>query len=338
MNVSLLDQFVSHTTTSTEIPYCQIISPPNLKPAELDKWSKKDDAKIGFFIKHSEAEKAGFSPDENWEPFEASLGDGTEVGYICSKPKFCIVHKSQREVQYRPTQNDRFSFVGLAWEHGADTEHLRSALADGNKLYKVVTRYLILFLGADGKPLHNVPIQYTAKGAFAGSLYAETNELYKQVSKVYFQRLKQAGKTATGGALSPYALAFAQVNINIGWARNKATESPFCVPNEIVVPTIDNIGKDLEISRPKWNRNIVLHGVALEDAVVNMESEAGGLIKSWYEEYKDFPKPRRQAESEPEAVAIQSPDTYIPPLKFPISIVPDTDEWQELEGNIDTPF
>jgi hypothetical protein len=337
MNVSLLDQFVSHTTTSTEIPYCQVISPPNLKPADLTKW-EKESGKIGFFIKNSEAEKAGFMPDDTWEPHEASLGDGTEIGFISSHPRFCIVHKSQREIQYRVTQNDRFNFLGLAWENGYETEYAKQVREGDPKLYKVVTRYLLLFLGADGKPLHNVPIQYTAKGAFAGSLYAETSELYKQVSKVYFQRLKQAGKTATGGALSPYALSFAKVDINIGWARNKATESPFCVPNEITVPTIDNVGKDMEISRPKWKRNIVLHGVALEDAVVNMESEAGELIKSWYEEYKDFPKPRRQAESEPEATTQQVPDTYIPPLKFPVSIVPDTDEWQELEGNIDTPF
>lgn len=160
MNTALLDQFVSHTTASTEIPYCQVISPPNLKPAELEKWAKKDDAKIGFFIKASEAEKAGFEPDDSWEAFEASLGDGTEVGFICANPKFVIVHKSQREVQFRPTPEDRFQFVGLAWENGAETDHLRSAVADGNKLYKIVTRYLILFFGSRRSTLahHSDPV------------------------------------------------------------------------------------------------------------------------------------------------------------------------------------
>ncbi|MFM6537717.1 MAG: hypothetical protein ACKPHW_04740, partial [Microcystis panniformis] len=77
----LLDQFLTHTVASKEIPYCQIISPPNLKPAELEKWVKSGGLnQIGFFIKASEAEKADFVPDNSWQPYEASLGDGSEVG------------------------------------------------------------------------------------------------------------------------------------------------------------------------------------------------------------------------------------------------------------------
>ncbi|MFM6869093.1 MAG: DUF5895 domain-containing protein, partial [Dolichospermum sp.] len=92
---ALLDQFLTHTVASTEIPYCQIISPPNLKSAELDKWVKSCCLnQIGFFIIASEAEKADFVPDNSWQPYEASLGDGSEVGFISNSPKFCIIHKS----------------------------------------------------------------------------------------------------------------------------------------------------------------------------------------------------------------------------------------------------
>ncbi|MFM6252192.1 MAG: DUF5895 domain-containing protein, partial [Dolichospermum sp.] len=144
----------------TEIPYCQIISPPNLKPAELDKWVKSGGLnQIGFFIKATEAEKAEFTPDDSWQPYEASLGDGSEVGFISNSPKFCIIHKSQREVQFRPTEEDRFSFVGLVWENGSETEFAKAAAADTNKLYKIVTRHLLLFLGEDDQPLHTTPIQ-----------------------------------------------------------------------------------------------------------------------------------------------------------------------------------
>ena len=291
---ALLDQFATHTVASTEIPYCQIISPPNLKPAELDKWVKNGGmSQIGFFIKASEAEKAGFTADESWQPYEASLGDGTEVGFICNKPKFCIIRRSQGEVQYRPTKEDRFTFAGLAWENGEETEFAKLAKEDKN-LYKIVTRHLLLFLGVDSQPLHTTPIQYTAKGAFSASLYVESSELYKQLSKVYTTRLRMAGKQVNGGMLSPFALAFAKVDIKIGFSRNKPTESPFCVPSEIAFPTIDNIGVDKEFYRKKGERNIIFHGVSLEDAMVDMTSEAGKLIASWHSEYKAFAKPRRE--------------------------------------------
>lgn len=294
---ALLDQFVNHTVASTQIPYCQIISPPNFKPNDLDKWAKNEGlSQIGFFVKAVEAEKAGFMPDESWQPYEASLGDGTEIGFVTNKPKFVIIHKSQQEVQYRPTENDKYSFVDLAWNNGEKTSAGKAA--DANKsLYKTITRHLVLFLGKDDRPLHTTPLQYTAKGAFAASLYAETNELYKQTSKVYFQALKNAGKQASGGMLSPFALAFVKVDIEIGFSRKKATEAPFCVPSRISFPTFDSIGKDLEVSRPKGERKIILSGAALENVMLSMTSDAGKLITSWYSEYKTFPKPRRELQS-----------------------------------------
>lgn len=294
---ALLDQFVNHTVANTQIPYCQIISPPNLKPADLDKWVKNGGTnQIGFFVKAVEAEKANFVPDNSWQPYEASLGDGTEVGFVCNKPRFVIIHKSQQEVQYRTSKDDRYTFLDLAWNNGEKSAAKQAADADKN-LYKTVTRHLVLFLGKDDKPLHTLPLQYTAKGAFAASLYAETGELYKQTSKVYFQALKNAGKQASGGMLSPFALAFVKVDIEIGFSRNKATESPFCVPSKIIFPTLDSIGKDLEVSRPKGERKIILSGAALENVMISMTSDAGKLIAAWHSEYKSFPKPRRELQS-----------------------------------------
>lgn len=291
---TLLEQFKEHTIASTQIPYCQIISPPNLVAGKLSKWEKEGGFKeIGFFIKATEAEKAGFIPDDTWQPYEASLGDGTEVGFITQSPKFVIIHKSQREIQYRPSKDDRYSFVGLAWQNGAETPLLATAKADKNH-YKVVVRNLILFLGKDDQPLHTTPIQYTAKGAFAASLYAETKDLYEKVSKTYFTRLKMAGKSCSGGLLSPFALAFAKVDFKIGFQRNDANESPFCVPTEIKIPTVENIGNSVEFHRKAGNRKITFSGVALEDVLLSMSSEAGKLITQWYSEYQSFSKPRKE--------------------------------------------
>jgi hypothetical protein len=291
---TLLEQFVNHTIASTQIPYCQIISPPNLQPGKLSKWEKEGGIReIGFFIKATEAEKAGFIPDDTWQPYEASLGDGTEVGFITQSPKFVIIHKSQREIQHRPSKDDRFSFVGLAWENGAETSLLATAKADKNH-YKVVVRNLILFLGKNDQPLHATPIQYTAKGAFAASLYAETKDLYEKVSKTYFTRLKMAGKVSSSGLLSPFALAFAKIDFKIGFQRNDANESPFCVPTEIKIPTVENVGNSIEFHRKAGNRKILFSGVALEDLLLSMSSEAGKLITQWYSEYQSFSKPRKE--------------------------------------------
>jgi len=291
---TLLEQFVNHTIASTQIPYCQIISPPNLQPGKLSKWEKEGGIReIGFFIKATEAEKAGFIPDDTWQPYEASLGDGTEVGFITQSPRFVIIHKSQREIQYRPSKDDRFTFVGLAWENGAETPLLATAKADKNH-YKVVVRNLILFLGKDDQPLHATPIQYTAKGAFAASLYAETKDLYEKVSKTYFTRLKMAGKVSSSGLLSPFALAFAKIDFKIGFQRNDANESPFCVPTEIKIPTVENVGNSIEFHRKAGNRKILFSGVALEDLLLSMSSEAGKLITQWYSEYQSFSKPRKE--------------------------------------------
>jgi hypothetical protein len=294
---TLLEQFADHTVASAQIPYCQIISPPNLVAGKLSKWEKEDGLKeIGFFIKAVEAEKAGFIPDDTWQPYEASLGSGTEVGFITQSPKFAIIHKSQREIQYRPSKDDRYSFVGLAWENGAETPLLATAKADKDH-YKVVVRHLVLFLGKDDQPLHTTPIQYTAKGAFAASLYAETKDLYEKVSKTYFTRLKTAGKPYSGGLLSPFALAFVKIHMEIGFQRNHEKESPFCIPTEIKIPTVENIGNSTQVYRKAGNRKIIFTGVPLEDVLLSMSSEAGKVIAQWYSEHISFCKPRKKVQT-----------------------------------------
>jgi hypothetical protein len=284
---TLLDQFLTHTSASTSLPYAQIVSPPNIKQGQLEKGGFE----IGIFLKAEQAELAGFFADDTWTPTEVEFSDGVEPGFICQSPKFVVIHKSALEVQFRPTENDRFTFVGLGWENGQETELHKKAKAD-TKLYKRVSRHLLLFLSADDSPLHSTPIACTLKGGFGGSLYAETTALYAQLSKVFFANARSQGKQVSGGSLSPFALAFAKVDIAVTWCKTKADQSPFCVPASIKMPTIDNVGKDLEVQRQ--DRKIIYKGVSFDDAMVDMTSEAGKLITQWFTEYKDFSKPRRE--------------------------------------------
>ena len=287
MTTALLDQFLIHTSASTSLPYAQIVSPPNIKQGQLEKGGFD----MGIFIKTEQAELAGFFADESWTPTEVEFSDGIQTGFISKSPKFVIIHKSALEIQYRPTKEDRFTFVGLGWENGQETELHKTAKAD-SILYKRVTRHLLLFLGADDQPLHSAPIAMTLKGGFGGSLGAECKALYTQLSKVFFADARKQGKQVSGGSLSPFALAFAKVDITITWCKAKADQSPFCVPASIKMPTLDNVGKDLEVQRQ--DRKISYQGVNFDDSMVDMKSDAGKLITQWFTEYKDFSKPRRE--------------------------------------------
>jgi hypothetical protein len=287
MATALLDQFLPHTTTSTSLPYAQIVSPPNVKQGQLEKGGFD----MGIFLKAEQAELAGFFADETWIPTEIEFSDGLEAGFICKSPKFVIIHKSGLEIQYRPTEADKFSFVGLGWENGQETELHKTAKAD-TKLHKRVVRHLLLFLGADNKPLHSTPIAMTLKGGFSGSLGAECKALYQQLSKVFFANARSQGKQVSGGSLSPFALAFAKIDIAMTWCKTKADQSPFCVPASIKMPTLDNVGKDLEVQRQ--DRKIIYKGVSFDESMVDMQSDAGKLITQWFTEYKDFSKPRRE--------------------------------------------
>lgn len=284
--MTLINEFLTDTVTSSTIPYVQVISPPNLKIPQL----QKGDFDMGIFIKKEQAELAGFTPDETWKPCEVPLGNDMEVGFITTNPKFVIIHKSQVEV-YNKNESGRWQYLGLGYENGVETSFRQDAKA-APKEYRQVVRHLLLFLGKDDQPLHEVPIQWKAKGGLNGALYKETGMLYNQVSKVYFNDARKAGQKISGTKLSPFALAFVKVDISLTWCRLPDPEkAPFCVPSSIKMPTIDNVGKSMEVERE--DRKIIFHGVALEDVMLSKNSPAGKVITTWHQEYQDFPKPRR---------------------------------------------
>lgn len=284
--MTLVNEFLTDTVTSSTIPYVQIISPPNVKIPML----QKSDFDMGFFIKKEQAELAGFVPDETWIPCEVPLGNDTEVGFITANPKFVIIHKSQLEIQNKG-ENGRWQFLGLGFENGIETSFRQDANA-APKEHRQVVRHLLLFLGKDDQPLHEVPIQWSAKGGLNGALYQETRALYDQTSKVYFNEARKLCQKISGTKLSPFALAFVKVDISLTWCKLPDPEkAPFCVPSSIKMPTIDNIGKSMEVERK--DRKIVFHGVALEDVMLSKSSPAGKVIVAWHQEYQDFPKPRR---------------------------------------------
>ena len=189
------------------------------------------------------------------------------------------------------SENSRFKFIDLYWKNGQKT--VAGVEADKDKsLYKIVTRHLVLFLGADNRPLHSVPIQYTAKGAFASSLGTELNFLYSATGEVFAEYLKNQNVKSPGKALSAYARAFAIMSMKIDIYRNDDKTSPFCYPSEVTHPSLNTGSEVLNRKVKDKFREVTVKKVALEKVLLDMKSDAGELIKSWYQEYQEFPKPR----------------------------------------------
>ena len=281
----LINDFLNETEASASLPYCQIISPPNHAPT-----LKKGGFDMGFFLKKEQAEAAGFKPDENWKPAAPILGGEEQDGYICTHPRFVVISKSDLEIQQQ-NETGRWSFAGLAFENGQPTEWRRAFLND-RAAYKQVSRHLLLFLGADNKPLHTSPIQWTAKGGLSGALYQEGKTLIEQVNKCYAHMVRQAGQKFSG-QLNDFAKAFIVYDFIVGWYKDQddAKQAPYCVPSLIKMPTLENVGNSIEIDRKP--RKIIFEGVSLSEVMISRNTEAGKLISEWFATYKEFAQPRR---------------------------------------------
>ena len=298
--MSHLNQFNNEITASHQLAFCQLVSPPNLTTPMLKKWVK-DGGKFGLFISAEQAEMANFVPDETWIPTEVGFSgkEDTTVGFITQNPRLVVIHQSKPEVQYRCDANSRYKFLDLYWNNGGITQASISAKTN-KELYKVVTRHLVLFLGAEGQPLHNEPIQYTAKGAFASSLSVELNNLYLVTGESLAAYQKSLGVRSPGKVLTQKARAFCTFQMSINWTRNSDDKSPYCYPSEVVHPALnaDEIGSSKIFNRKVKDkfREVSIKKVALDQVLLDMKSPAGELITSWYQEYQSFPKPNKQAE------------------------------------------
>lgn len=313
--MSHLQQFNDEIISSSQMAFCQLVSPPNLTTPMLKKWVK-DGGQYGFFISAEQAELAGFIPDETWQPTSMGFSGKEEltIGFITQNPQLVIIHQSKTEIQHRADTSSRYRFLDLYWSNGAVTP--AGELAKKNKdLYKIVTRHLALFLGLNGQPLHTEPIQYTAKGAFASSFSVELNNLYAATGESLAAYQKALGIRSPGKVLTQKARAFCVINFSINWTRNSDAQSPYCYPSQIVHPALnaDEVGTTKILNRKVKDkfREVVVKKVALDKVLLDMNSHAGELVTSWYQEYQNFPKPKiYQADQAVEEV-VYEPDQAV---------------------------
>jgi hypothetical protein len=220
------------------------------------------------------------------------------IGFITQHPRIVVIHQSKAEVQYRTDAKSRYRFLDLYWKNGAVTPAGELAKKD-KELYKIVTRHLVLFLGAEGQPLHSEPIQYTSKGAFASSLSVELNNLYAATGESLAAYQKSLGVRSPGKVLTQKARAFCAMDMSINWTRNSDIQSPSCYPSEVVHPALnaDEVGTSKIFNRKVKDkfREVLIKKVALDQVLLDMTSPAGELITSWYQENQSFQRPNQNS-------------------------------------------
>ena len=140
------------------LPWAQILN----KSEDLER--------AGLFITEENAEKANFTPDENWEVFKKRFGEGDPVtGFRTIRPNFSIVHTSPLFMKNREGDSDLTLFDKKTYN---------------SMLQTCVTRYLLVFLDKNNKPLNFTPIQFTAKGSVCGSMGGELRKVKEEINKI----------------------------------------------------------------------------------------------------------------------------------------------------------
>ena len=102
--IDLLSQFEDEITTSNRLPYLQIQNPPNMSLAQIEKFG----APFGWFIPVEQAELAEFQATGDHQPSRIVFGEDStqprEVdGFLATKVRLCILHRSNIEVQQKAT-------------------------------------------------------------------------------------------------------------------------------------------------------------------------------------------------------------------------------------------
>jgi hypothetical protein len=133
----------------------------------------KSDAieRAGWFISEENTQKAGLTLDSNWEAHKQRFGTSDPVsGFRTITPNFSVIHTSPLFMRLRQGED-------LTLKPFVKSEY------DASK-YTCVTRYLLLFLDPDNKPLHYTPVQFTAKGSVCGSMAGELRKIHEEINKI----------------------------------------------------------------------------------------------------------------------------------------------------------
>ncbi len=276
--LDLLSQFEDEITTSNRLPYLQIQNPPNLSRAQIEKFG----APFGWFIPVEQAELAEFQATEDYQPTRITFGEDTaqprEVdGFLTTKVRLCILHRSNIEVQERATNG--WKYLGLAYKLGERTKHGDLAFSDRDN-YRLRTRYLILLLDENNQPLHQIPFKIGMNAGVGTAFSQEVRSFRREIEEVFFKSINRPVKALTDRA---HALTVLNLQFDVHKSEGK---SPFICPSVRFAPAVENIGAETVVARR--DRKVTLVNQPIESLLISKTSDTGKFILSLWSEHEDF--------------------------------------------------
>ncbi len=226
----LLSQFEDEITTSNRLPYLQIQNPPNLSLADIKKYGTP----FGWFIPAEQAEQAEFNASNDYQPTRIVFGEDTaqprEVdGFLATKVRLCILHRSNIEVQERATNG--WKYLGLAYKLGERTAEGDLAFSDREN-YRLRTRYLILLLEENNQPLHQIPLKIGMNAGVGTAFSQEVRSFRREIEEVFFKSINKPVKALTDRA---HALTVLDLKFDVHKSEGK---SPFICPSVRFAPAV----------------------------------------------------------------------------------------------------
>ncbi len=276
--LDLLSQFEDEITTSNRLPYLQIQNPPNMSLAQIEKFG----APFGWFIPVEQAELAEFQATEDYQPTRITFGEDTaqprEVdGFLTTKVRLCILHRSNIEVQERATNG--WKYLGLAYKLGERTKHGDLAFSDRDN-YRLRTRYLILLLDENNQPLHQIPFKIGMNAGVGTAFSQEVRSFRREIEEVFFKSINKPVKALTDRA---HALTVLNLKFDVHKSEGK---SPFICPSVRFAPAVENIGSETIVARR--DRKVKLINQKIDSLLISKTSETGKFILSLWSEHEDF--------------------------------------------------
>ncbi|MGK7949126.1 MAG: DUF5895 domain-containing protein [Xenococcaceae cyanobacterium] len=276
--LDLLSQFSDEITTSNRLPYLQIQNPPNMSLAQIEKFG----APFGWFIPAEQAELAEFQTTENYQPTSLVFGEDSssprEVdGFLTTKVRLCILHRSNIEVQQKATNG--WKYLGLAYKSGERTTHGDLPFRERDN-YRLRTRYLILLLDDNNQPLHQIPLKIGMNAGVGTAFSQEVRSFRREIEEAFFRSINKPVKALTDRA---HALTVLNLQFDVHKSEGK---SPFICPSLRFAPSLDRFGQETVVARR--DRKVTLVNHKIESLLISKTSETGKFILSLWSEHEDF--------------------------------------------------